>query len=58
MSVAHAFMLAFGIFAAVCGMFVAADAYDKRKKLAPPLIDERNWSNNYMADYKRWTARR
>lgn len=57
MSVAHAFMLAFGIIAAVCGLFVATDWYDKRQKPPKLLFDERNWSDNYMKDFKRWTER-
>lgn len=58
MSVAHAFMLAFGIIAAVCGLFVAVNEHDKRQKLGDPFIDERDQSGKWMADFRRWTARR
>lgn len=50
-------MLAFGIIAAVCGLFVATDWYDKRQKPSKLLFDERNWSDNYMKNFKRWTER-
>lgn len=50
-------MLFCGIFVLWVAVLLALNEYDKRQPLPKTPKDERNWSINYMTDFKRWTER-
>lgn len=55
MSWAHGLILACVIFSGWVACLLILNAYDKRRPLPKPWKDERDWSINYMTDFKRWT---
>jgi hypothetical protein len=46
-----------GLFLLWVVTFLILNEYDKRQSLPKPWKDERDWSINYMTDFKRWTER-